>query len=84
MQGDAGGILKLFEEQGRDHGKQDFSNTYRGFPRYLLELFFRWCGELERMNIKLSDHFTYRKFVYFALPTIGMVMISITYDVIDG
>ncbi len=36
------------------------------------------------MNIKLSDHFTYRKFVYFALPTIGMVMISITYDVIDG
>ena len=36
------------------------------------------------MNIKLSDHFTYRKLLLFALPTIGTVMIAITYDVIDG
>ena len=36
------------------------------------------------MDIKLSDHFTYRKLLLFAMPTIGMVLISITYDVIDG
>ena len=36
------------------------------------------------MNIKLSDHFTYQKLLLFAMPTIGTVMIAITYDVIDG
>ncbi|WP_157833244.1 hypothetical protein [Selenomonas ruminantium] len=36
------------------------------------------------MNIKLSDHFTYRKLLLFAAPTIGTVMIAITYDAIDG
>ena len=36
------------------------------------------------MNIKLSDHFTYQKLLLFAAPTIGTVMIAITYDVIDG
>ena len=36
------------------------------------------------MNIKLSDHFTYTKLLLFAAPTIGTVMIAITYDVIDG
>ena len=35
-------------------------------------------------EIKLSDHFTYSKLLLFALPTIGMIMISITYDVVDG
>ena len=35
-------------------------------------------------EIKLSDHFTYSKLLFFALPTIGMIMISITYDVVDG
>lgn len=35
-------------------------------------------------EIKLSDHFTYTKLLLFALPTIGMIMISITYDVVDG
>ena len=36
------------------------------------------------MDIKLSDHFTYSKLLLFAAPTIGTVMIAITYDVIDG
>ena len=36
------------------------------------------------MNIKLSDHFTYKKLLLFAAPTIGTVMIAITYDAIDG
>ena len=35
-------------------------------------------------EIKLSDHFTYSKLLFFAMPTIGMIMISITYDVVDG
>ena len=35
-------------------------------------------------EIKLSDHFTLTKLLLFALPTIGMIMISITYDVVDG
>ncbi|WP_294519902.1 MATE family efflux transporter [uncultured Anaerovibrio sp.] len=36
------------------------------------------------MNIKLSDHFTCGKLVWFALPTIGMILVSTTYDLIDG
>lgn len=35
-------------------------------------------------EIKLSDHFTYSKLLLFAMPTIGMILISITYDVVDG
>lgn len=41
--------------------------------------------KVEKMKeIKLSDHFTYSKLLLFAMPTIGMILISITYDVIDG
>ena len=36
------------------------------------------------MKIKLSDHFTCTRLLLFALPTIGMVLISTTYDIIDG
>ena len=35
-------------------------------------------------EIKLSDHFSCAKLLLFAIPTIGMIMISITYDVVDG
>ena len=35
-------------------------------------------------EIKLSDHFTYSKLLLFAMPTVGMILISITYDVVDG
>ena len=35
-------------------------------------------------EINLSDHFTYQKLLLFAMPTIGMILISITYDVVDG
>ena len=35
-------------------------------------------------EINLSDHFTYKKLLLFAMPTIGMILISITYDVVDG
>lgn len=35
-------------------------------------------------EIKISDHFTYSRMIRFAMPTIGMILISITYDVIDG
>ena len=36
------------------------------------------------MDIKLSDHFTHKKLLLFAAPTIGTVLIAITYDIIDG
>ena len=35
-------------------------------------------------EIKLSDHFIYKILLLFSLPTIGMIMISFTYDVVDG
>ena len=38
----------------------------------------------EMKEIKLSDHFSYKKLLLFAMPTIGMILISITYDVVDG
>ena len=38
----------------------------------------------DNMDIKLSDHFTYKKLLLFAAPTIGTVLIAITYDIIDG
>lgn len=36
------------------------------------------------MNIKLSDHFTYRRVLRFALPSISMTIINSIYSVIDG
>ena len=36
------------------------------------------------MNIKLSDHFTYRRVLHFALPTIFMTIITSFYSVVDG
>ena len=36
------------------------------------------------MQIKLSDHFTYRKLLRFTLPSIVMMIISSIYSVVDG
>lgn len=36
------------------------------------------------MNIQLSDHFTYRKLIKFTLPSIGMMIFTSIYSVIDG
>ena len=36
------------------------------------------------MQIKLSDHFTYRKLLRFTLPSIVMMVISSIYSVVDG
>ena len=36
------------------------------------------------MRIQLSDHFTYRKLIKFTLPTMGMMMVSSIYGVVDG
>ena len=35
-------------------------------------------------KIRISDHFTYRRLILFAMPAIGMILITMTYDVIDG
>ena len=35
-------------------------------------------------NIKLSDHFTYKKLLRFTLPTIAMMIFTSIYDVVDG
>ena len=36
------------------------------------------------MNIKLSDHFTYRKLLRFTLPSVVMMIFSSVYGVVDG
>lgn len=36
------------------------------------------------MNIKLSDHFTYKKLLRFTLPSIVMMIFSSVYGVVDG
>lgn len=35
-------------------------------------------------QIQLSDHFTYRRLIRFTLPTIGMMIFSSIYSVVDG
>ncbi len=36
------------------------------------------------MNIQLSDHFTYKKLLRFTLPSIGMMVFTSIYGVVDG
>ena len=36
------------------------------------------------MNIQLSDHFTYKKLLRFTLPSIGMMIFTSIYGVVDG
>lgn len=36
------------------------------------------------MNIRLSDHFTYRKLIRFTLPSIAMMIFTSIYSVVDG
>lgn len=36
------------------------------------------------MNIQLSDHFTYKKLLRFTLPSIGMMIFTSIYCVVDG
>ena len=36
------------------------------------------------MNIQLSDHFTYGKLIRFTLPSIGMMIFTSIYGVVDG
>ena len=36
------------------------------------------------MNIQLSDHFTYGKLLRFTLPSIGMMIFTSIYSVVDG
>lgn len=36
------------------------------------------------MEIRLSDHFTYKKLLRFVLPSIAMMLVSTTYGIVDG
>lgn len=36
------------------------------------------------MDIQLSDHFSYRKLFQFTLPSIGMMVFTSVYGVVDG
>lgn len=36
------------------------------------------------MNIQLSDHFTYKKLIRFTLPSVGMMIFTSIYSVVDG
>ena len=37
-----------------------------------------------KQQIQLSDHFTYRRLLRFTLPTIGMMICTSIYSVVDG
>jgi len=37
-----------------------------------------------KMNIQLSDHFTFKKLIRFTLPSIGMLVFESIYSVVDG
>ena len=36
------------------------------------------------MNIKLSDHFDYKRLLRFALPSISMMIFTSIYGIVDG
>lgn len=36
------------------------------------------------MNIQLSDHFTYRRLIRFAIPSVAMMILTSIYGVVDG
>lgn len=36
------------------------------------------------MNIRLSDHFTYKKLLRFTLPSVVMMIFTPVYGVVDG
>lgn len=36
------------------------------------------------MQVRLSDHFTYKKLFYFVLPTVAMMMFTSLYTIVDG
>ncbi|MEE8885329.1 MAG: MATE family efflux transporter [Eubacteriales bacterium] len=38
----------------------------------------------EKKQIQLSDHFTYRKMILFTLPSIGMMIFTSIYGMVDG
>lgn len=41
-------------------------------------------GEVFKMNIKLSEHFSYKKLLKFTLPSIVMMIFTSIYGVVDG
>ena len=36
------------------------------------------------MKIQLSEHFTYKKLLLFVLPTIGTMLFTMIYGIVDG
>ena len=36
------------------------------------------------MKINISEHFTYKKLIRFTLPTIGMMIFTSIYGIVDG
>ena len=43
-----------------------------------------WQGEVMKSQIQLSDHFNYKRLLRFSLPTIGMMICTSIYSVVDG
>lgn len=62
--------------------KKDFV----GMKEYwlLLTLHSAGSGEKMKQQIQLSDHFTYGRLIRFTLPSIGMMIFSSIYSVVDG
>lgn len=41
-------------------------------------------GGQQKVNIELSEHFTYRKLLKFTFPSIIMMVLASVYGVVDG
>ena len=39
---------------------------------------------MAKNNIRISDHFTYERLIRFVLPSIGMMVFTSIYGVVDG
>lgn len=54
-------------------------NYYASLSKYI-----NYKGMVIRMNIQLSEHFTYKKLMKFTLPSVIMMVFTSIYGVVDG
>ena len=74
MEAEAGVFMHMTEEERK--------KLLRLNAKYM-EIFRQKVGEL-RLNIQLSDHFTYRRLIRFTISTVLMLICTSMYSIVDG
>ena len=64
----------------RDRAKTPEPAARGGMQAFIRKIFWR----ITFMQIRLSDHFSYRKLLRFTLPSIVMMIVASIYSVVDG